>query len=149
MECSICGKEIEKSKFYNAVLCSDECFKKNFWNEKVDYMDDERVVRIDGYHYFIEPENDTGAFRGYGGSFFKIKFFDGRIIETTNLWSQGKIPQEYRGILYDNAEFISPFEENGEERILFRAQIEETIQVQDILLFDGLQEQHNLGYCGN
>ena len=29
MRCIICGKEVEKSHYMNAVLCSDECFRVN------------------------------------------------------------------------------------------------------------------------
>ncbi|MCL2255977.1 MAG: hypothetical protein FWC11_03865, partial [Firmicutes bacterium] len=68
--------------------------------------DNPMVARINSCHYFIQPDDPTAAFQGYGGQLHKIKFFDGRIIETKNLWSQGQIPTEYRDVLPNNAEFI-------------------------------------------
>ena len=41
---------------------------------------------------------------GHGGKIFKIEMFDGRIIETNNLWYNGEIPVERA--VKDNARFI-------------------------------------------
>lgn len=99
MKCVICGKEIEKSKYTNAVLCSSECFKRLFWKEA---LDDEALI-IDGECYHVEPEKKHGV-KGFGGREFTIQKADGEIIKTTNLWHQGEIPDyAYRP---DNAKFI-------------------------------------------
>ena len=105
MKCEICGKEIEKSKYWNAVLCSSECYEKHFWLNKIKHKNDLNIARINGVHYYIGEENTYGM-RGFDGAMFIIKFFDGRIVHTTNLWTQGKIPDEYIKELPDNAEFI-------------------------------------------
>jgi len=100
MKCVICGKEIKKSMYMNAVLCSDKCFSKHFWQETLD----DNAIIINGKCYHIGDENDTGYFRGFGGAKYTIKKHDGTIIETTNLWLNGIIPKElYKG---DNAEFV-------------------------------------------
>jgi hypothetical protein len=106
MNCIICGKEIEKSSFTNAVLCSSECFHINFWNEKVEERDDPRIVRVDGKQYYIGNEDDSSHFRGFGGTRFVIQFFDGRKVISTNLWYNGEIPESHKELLPDNAEFI-------------------------------------------
>lgn len=106
MNCVICGKEIEKSKFSNKVLCSSECFHIDYWNGKVEIKDDPRSVRVNGEQYYISDENSKSTFRGFGGAKFKIKFFDGREIVSTNLWYNGVIPEEFKNKLPDNAEFI-------------------------------------------
>ena len=99
MKCVICGKEIEKSKYANAVLCSTECFKRLFWKEALD----DTALIIDDECYHVEPENESGT-RGFGGREFTIQKNDGEIIKTTNLWHQGEIPDyAYQP---DNAKFI-------------------------------------------
>jgi hypothetical protein len=82
-----------------------------FWDQKVAVRDDPASVRIRGHHYHIGPE--TGGVwrkypgrRGFNGRKFTIRFFDGRIVTTTNLWGQGRIPESHRERLPDNAEFV-------------------------------------------
>ena len=66
-------------------------------------LDDEAII-INQSCYHAAPEDDNSGFRGFGGKRFKIKMHSGKIIETTNLWHQGRIPDEvYTG---DNAEFL-------------------------------------------
>jgi hypothetical protein len=50
MKCVICGKEIEESKYMNAVFCSTECFKRFIWPE---ILDDAALI-IDGECYHVE-----------------------------------------------------------------------------------------------
>lgn len=49
MKCEICGKEIEKSSYSSAILCSSECFGKHFWNEIV--KDKNNRIIINGHCY--------------------------------------------------------------------------------------------------
>ena len=111
MKCRICGKEFNKIRWLKPYedICSDKCFRMNFWNEIV--AEKENHVFIDGKSYSIAPEDDDSPFRGCSGRHFKIKFDDGKIVETTNLWCQGEIPEEFRDILKDNAKFIIESEE--------------------------------------
>lgn len=102
MKCIICGKEIEKSGYGNAVLCSSKCFTENFWNENLD----ETAIIINGECYHdggMKPVGYSG-FLGHGGRYFKIQMNDGRVIETNNLWCNGDIPKERH--VEDNAVFI-------------------------------------------
>lgn len=123
IKCSICKKEKDSKDFFNTHLqiCSNECFSKDFWNEKVKWkenndetLDGLPVARIDGEHHVLDFENATGSFRGCAGAEFFIKFLSGKykdkIFRTTNLWCQGTIPEEYKDVLADNAEFIEPVE---------------------------------------
>ena len=82
------------------------CFKCNFWIEKVDLVNHPDSVRVDGSHYWINPERlRPGAFRGFGGKQFIIIFNNGRRVTTTNLWHQGTIPPRFKDRLPDNAKF--------------------------------------------
>ena len=93
-------------------LAEKKEFNAFFWAEKVVWLnngnkteDGQKVARIDGRHYVIGSEDDTG-FRGFSGHEFKIKLNNGEEIITKNLWHQGSIPEELKEILIDNAEFI-------------------------------------------
>ena len=92
----------EKEKSY-----PNGCFTCQFWVEKMDpdCRDSPLTVRISGRHYRIGPERAEG-FRGYGGARFVIQFHDGRKAVTTNLWSQGEIPEAFWALLPNNATFV-------------------------------------------
>lgn len=102
MKCIICGKEIEKSLYMNADLCSSECFGVNFWNECLD----DKAIIIDGVCYHDGGKKPIGysGFLGFGGAVHKIRMNDGTIIETNNLWYNGKVPEDRN--IKDNAVFI-------------------------------------------
>ena len=100
MKCVICGKEMEKSLYSNKPLCSDECYERDYW---MDMMQDENCIIVNQKCYHVG--DDTGGFKGYGGSKFKIVMKEtGEIIETNNLWFNGSIPDEF--YTEDNAEFL-------------------------------------------
>ena len=81
------------------------------------------VVIADGCHYEIGETEQACARRcgfptmdgrlrsdyrhvlGHGGAEFTVVLNDGRRIVTTNLWTQGPIPEHFRDRLPDNARF--------------------------------------------
>jgi hypothetical protein len=106
-------------------------FTRRFWDQKVDWMNNgdwtipdpkgdrrhrkpERVARIGGQHYVVGAEptaqemerNRQYGGLGHGGHEFKIRFNDGTVCITHNLWAQGPIHPEYLPILTDNARFL-------------------------------------------
>ena len=103
MKCVICGKEIERSRYFNKVLCSAECHTIDFWNY---HLDDDAII-IDGCCYHDGGMKAPGymGFMGYGGRLFTIQMNDGRIIKTNNLWCNGDVPKERN--IKDNAVFIT------------------------------------------
>lgn len=102
MKCEVCGKEIEKSKYYSCCVCSTECFTKAYWLDRIKHKNSKTQVVINGIVYQIEREDAVGM-RGFDGSKYTIEFFDGRKVTTTNLWANGRIPDEFRNKLPDNA----------------------------------------------
>lgn len=75
-----------------------------FWQSQLD-ADKKRpndFAIINGTHYRIGDENERYD-RGFGGQKFTIKFNDGRVVVTTNLWHQGPIPESWRNLMPDNA----------------------------------------------
>ena len=116
--CKICGKEEELDHW-----CEDEqkqlkkhqmCFKCNHWrmNHELDMKKrgDHCWAIINGHHYVFGPNGEKDNWmKGFGGSRFKIKFKEGTIKETDNLWHQGDIKeahQHWREVMPDNAEFV-------------------------------------------
>ena len=91
-------KDLLETYFYD---CCGDC---SFWLEKL-YLPQEyskKQVIVNGTHYMLS----NSSIKGFAGATFKIKFFDGRVIKTSNLWSQGKIPRHFKSVLKDNAVFI-------------------------------------------
>lgn len=106
--CKECGKREDRDWMDDVAKRLEEmqlCFKCCFWAAKVKIRDKPNVVRIEGYHYQIGNEGSDLAFRGFGGRKFVVLFDDGRRVETTNLWHQGKIPEYFKERLPDNAKF--------------------------------------------
>lgn len=102
--CPVCGQPIKDNYVING-----KCFTCDFWEKRL--IDDAEypehtVCIIDGAHYIIEDENDTSCFRGFAGRKFIIKFNDGTIVTTTNLWYQGVIPENFKDKFPNNAEFV-------------------------------------------
>ena len=105
MKCSICGKEIEKSSYLNAILCSDECFYENFWRDR---LSDPTTIIMDGNAYYVGDEDSKSSFRGFGGAAWYIRKNDGTSFKSTNLWHNGKIPEKYNA--KDNAKQITQYD---------------------------------------
>lgn len=109
VKCEICGKEIQKSQYINAILCSSKCFTTHFWREII--VEKEKHIIIHGECYCDGGNVDNPSpfmFLGFSGRRFWIKFKDGSTLTTNNLWYQGKIPDEFRDELPDTAEFYNP-----------------------------------------
>lgn len=95
--CAECGTS-DDTPFHDDPRFCHTC---GFWLEKVAMADSSRVVRRDGFHYVIGDSNS--AFPGNYGRRYEIRFLDGRVVETSNLWNQGEIPPRFRDRLPDNA----------------------------------------------
>jgi hypothetical protein len=76
-----------------------------------DATEPDRVVIVRHVHYRYAP--DLAArnrdLAGFAGRLFRIRFHDGREIETRNLWEGGTIPPAWRGRLPDNAIFLDMY----------------------------------------
>lgn len=108
-KCEICGKEIAKSQYQGCVICSSTCFTKKFWKDIV--VDKENRIIIGGSCFYDggdRPNERCSSDLGYYGRRFYIRHFDGRETTTNNLWFNGKIPDEFRDMLPDNAVFYQP-----------------------------------------
>lgn len=109
MNCKLCSKEISfefMEPCKTQLKVNQLCFNCNFWHNYVLRKNDKRIVRVKGLHYCIAPELDKPEYGGYGGHKWYIKFFDGRLAVTTNLWHQGTIPAHFRLQLPNNAVFV-------------------------------------------
>ncbi len=104
--CPSCGKPFIRDLTLEAYL-DENCFDCSFWLKKIAISaeDEARRVIVGGEHFMIRLE-ETGPFKGFGGRQFAVLFLDGRIVETSNLWHQGTVSEQFREMLPDNAVFI-------------------------------------------
>ena len=77
-------------------------FMRDYWLGQ-SLRQDETCVRTHGTHYRIGAANQATGVKGFAGARWRVRFFDGRVVETDNLWHQGDIPEAFRGVLSDNA----------------------------------------------
>lgn len=107
-ECRECRQPFRSAQFQGELArrMADEsmCFYCLRWTDASAVAHQPESVRISGRHYLIGRED---AFerepRGFSGQRFVIRFNTGLVVETTNLWSQGPIPEHFQGRLTDNA----------------------------------------------
>lgn len=75
-----------------------------FWNDLLGDRTDKFV--INGEHYTLGKEYPEKG-NGMDGKHVRIKFKEsGKKIDSCDLWHQGTVPEEYRTVLQDNAEFV-------------------------------------------
>lgn len=82
---------------------SSENFYEEFWTEKVHAkkQNSHRYPVANGEMFYVG--SDTDYVKGFCGTKFCIKFFDGTVIYTNNLWHNGTIPDNFREKLPDDA----------------------------------------------
>jgi hypothetical protein len=64
------------------------------------------------HHYYVNPAEpivytDLPERLGCGGAPWRIRFFDGRVVETNDLYTQGEIPARFRHMFPPNASVAS------------------------------------------
>lgn len=75
MKCIICGKELEKSAYSNAPLCSSECWLIDYWNKIVAEKDEHIIINGECYYDDGDVTNpDRYSFLGCGGRRFLDSF---------------------------------------------------------------------------
>lgn len=116
--CCKCGEVVDTSKYWEDVASEMEerhlCHSCNFWHNHIENdatVNKDVFVIANGVHYIIGDENSTDYFRGFGGAKVTIKFKDGRVIKSSNLWCQGNIPERFRNEMPDNAEIVWNWED--------------------------------------
>jgi hypothetical protein len=107
--CKLCGQE-DNCKWLEPVrsrmISKQHCFYCNHWDEIAERFEaGEQFVFVEGKSYM--DGGNKSSLKGFGGRKFIIKFFNGTILESTNLWTQGIIPERFRTRLKDNAEFTN------------------------------------------
>ena len=98
MTCKECGKTEQGT--YSPSPRPGYCFSCSFWMDRTE----EDGIRIGGQHFTLGREDAPGM-RGFDGRVFRIRKGDREFL-TSNLWSNGRIPEHFRDRLPDNGEFI-------------------------------------------
>lgn len=96
--CKLCGHRELLTWSHNKELKEHQmCFTCNFWREVTSDPDRLYIEEADGIHaYLICEESATSMFRGFGGRGFTVEMLDGSVVKTTNLWSQGVMPELWK-----------------------------------------------------
>lgn len=111
--CSVCGKE-QPLHFYayvNVQLVEHQmCHGCNFWREKLELMKKDfpnhKRFLANGTVYYIDDENSSDSFRGFGGARVRVTFPDGVVVYSINLWCNGQPGRE----LPERLELFKPYE---------------------------------------
>ena len=82
------------------------CFDCAWWIKRAGMQDNPKSVITDTEAYWIGDENLSISDRGFSGDLFTIKFTNGEIVKTTNLSSNGEIPEYLKDMFTVNAKFI-------------------------------------------
>jgi hypothetical protein len=105
--CKICGRADSPTNWMQGSLnYQNLCFNCCFWTNIIENKDVKVIIDGNVYNVGKEEKVHSREFRGFDGRKFVIKKFSGETIETTNLWSNGLIPERFRNQLPDNAVFI-------------------------------------------
>jgi len=127
-KCKVCGDKFNADHLVQGerLRTVGICHTCDFWIEKWQMRDDENVARINGQHYMfgnhmqdyvVDPADTLETIvanwkapkkqgLGMGGDKIIIKFNDGRIVITNDLWHQGTIPELFSNALPNNAEMM-------------------------------------------
>lgn len=106
--CKECGEQDDPAKWIGGekIAASGYCFRCKHWADLIAIKDRADVVRVKNTHYQIGTARTPSRHNGFGGHRFKIRFHDGREVETVDLWCQGGIPDRFKERMPDNAVFL-------------------------------------------
>lgn len=108
--CYVCGGVIKLSYYHKEVLKAKQvCFLCDLWtNIEVDHYTaiiDNIFYTIKSYVSVKNPKDNF--FLGFSGKTFYVKWFDGRVVKSNNVWHGGDVPTIFQHKFSNNAEFIT------------------------------------------
>jgi hypothetical protein len=118
--CRYCGELAGESRYsHDARLRANRhCFRCDYWYGLVEQAQSGELtqsIRVNGVHYVAHNmSSEPARYRGRGGGRY-FRHESGAVIESNDVWWQGKIPHIFRSKLPDNATIIS--QEEYEEAI--------------------------------
>ena len=109
--CTRCGQAYSNDytgEVANIMETQHVCFFCAFWiwQHRLDEEGGRKFAIINGKHYVLAPHTDINWPVGFCRQKFTIRFFSGEEVVCDNLWHQGEIPEHFRDIMPDNAEFV-------------------------------------------
>lgn len=109
--CMHCGKEDSLDNWSPGGLrevmkARTACFGCAFWLEQAQEERELAIVDEEFNHYRLGAEDADRYFRGHAGRRFTIQMLDGTQRVSTNLWSQGQVPQHLRYLFTPNAKEV-------------------------------------------
>ncbi len=107
VECGATDRATYSGETRERMLARSLCFYCLFWFDRIDAQSNPAACIVNG-RSFQDAGRRSGrdlSLLGFGGREFRIEFFDGRVLETNNLFGQGEVPERFRDRLPDTARF--------------------------------------------
>lgn len=102
VRCTECAGWVECDMAISAELFTRGlCHSCGFWSDRVADPGGIRAVWAGGavHHFTVGPGNHGG----FGGQPWRVRFTDGRTVDTNDLWHQGQVPARFAARLPVNA----------------------------------------------
>ena len=104
--CVCCGrKTITTYHNRDSLVKKNMCFGCDIWDERSKHQNNDNVMIVNGDWYTVGPEDKNNKMRGFGGRKF-VFVKNGKMVESTNVWFGGEIPQIWKSKIKDNASII-------------------------------------------
>lgn len=104
--CPECGAPDELHYIGREKLLADGlCFHCNHWASRI--AKPPEVITPTFEVYGIGKGTGPASCKGFGGRKFVVAFFDGRVVNTDDLWSGGQIPEWFHDRFTPNADVVS------------------------------------------
>lgn len=93
------------------MLEDGRCINCAYWPRALHILllrDTWRHPIVEGVHYIVAADGSNGVtYRGHGGRRFVLRsLWDGSLIETRNLWHNGRLPPDLRMAMPDTHVFV-------------------------------------------
>lgn len=126
MKCKYCGREDSPKSYMNCAITQvmeNEkcCFNCAFWIDLLERnSNNPNWVIINGSSYTFNPTIETGTnsfTRGFAGSkMYCRKLETGEVLASNNVFHQGTVPEHFKSMFPDTAEFITEKEYENETK---------------------------------
>lgn len=124
MKCKYCGREDSPKEYINCaitqVMKNEKCcFNCAFWINLLERKsNDPNWVIINGSSYTFNPSVKGNSFaKGSAGKkFYCRKLETGEVLVSDNVYHQGSVPEHFKSMFPDTAEFITKEEYENETK---------------------------------
>lgn len=116
VDCDKIDRSCLISEVTRKLVALSLCHECNYWHDIIDSVNADaaktslpRGAVVDGRVYVVKPMSQQPAqLRGFGGMHKRVRWLDGSLdVESNDMWNGSVVPERYRELLPDTAEFVS------------------------------------------